>query len=311
MQGCNMSFDLKVGIVIPVLNGSHYLPLLMQRLREQTQQCAQILIIDSASTDDSAAQARALGASVLTIERKDFNHGATRNLGAEVLMKDGVEVLVFMTQDALPGDEFFIANLVAPLGASGVVAAYARQIPYDDAVPLERFARAYNYPAISAIRSQENVAKNGLKAFFFSNVASAIRVDSFRRIGGFPTDVIMNEDMVLCARVFKSGQRVAYCADAIVRHSHNYSLRQQFKRYFDIGAFIAESHEVGGRVGGEGVRFVIGQISWCWNNSAKFWMVRGLVEAATKWLGIQFGKRHALLPLKWKRRCSMHAFYWR
>lgn len=34
----------------------------------------------------------------------------------------------------------------------------------------------------------------------------------------------------------------AYCAEAKVYHSHNYTILQEVRRYFDTGAFHAMSH---------------------------------------------------------------------
>lgn len=301
----------RIGVVIPVLNGARYVPKLLEALRSQSEVVHRILVIDSASIDDSASLAKAGGADVLAIARADFNHGSTRNRGAARLIEQGCDIIVFMTQDALPANRDYIGRLTSALREGVAAAAYARQIPYPEATPLEVFTRSFNYPGDSRMKSEADSQSMGLKAYFFSNVASAVRADAFQRVGGFPGDVIMNEDMVICARLLRSGCRVAYCADAVVFHSHNYTLRQQFRRYFDIGAFLSGNAEVGGRVGGEGLRFVRGQLGWCWRTGAKSWIPRCIVESGLKFTGMHLGKRHHLLPRWLKRRCSMHAYHWR
>ncbi len=76
-------------------------------------------------------------------------------------------------------------------------------MPYPDATLLEAFARHTNYPPESQIRRGHDVEEMGIMAFFFSDVASAVRRDAFENVGGFPDGVIINEDMNLCARLLE------------------------------------------------------------------------------------------------------------
>lgn len=298
-----------IHVHIPTWKGADHLRRLLPALLDQETLPTTIVVIDSASPDGSADIAREHGCTVLVIPQSEFNHGGTRNRAVDVGGGEP-DVLVFLTQDALPANPQFLGNLVAPVLDGTAQAAFARQLPYPEASPLEAFARHFNYPAQSALRRLSDVDRLGLKAFFFSNVASAVRRDAFVAVGGFPANLIMNEDMVLCARLLQAGGTVAYCAEAEVRHSHDYTIGQQFRRYFDIGAFLAGSNEVSGKVGGEGFRFVRGQLAWCWRNGAKSWIPRCIVEAGAKFVGMHLGKRQRFLPRWLKRRCSMHAYHW-
>ena len=173
-----------------------------------------------------------LNVKLISIEKKDFNHGATRNIAA--LHAEG-DIIIFMTQDALPLDEFCIENLIKPLEVDSIAAVYGRQIPREDAIPTEKFARLYNYPEEPIIKGREQVEEMGIKTFFFSNVFSAIRRKEFEEIGGFPENVIMFEDMLFAAKLIERGYRIAYVPEAKVIHSHDYSLVQQFRRYYQAG----------------------------------------------------------------------------
>lgn len=44
--------------------------------------------------------------------------------------------------------------------------------------------------------------------------------------------------MFMAARMIQAGYKIAYCAEASVRHSHNYTPKQEFQRYFDTGYFM-------------------------------------------------------------------------
>ncbi len=268
-----------------------------------------VVIIDSSSTDDTVSVARAAGSTTVVIPRDRFDHGGTRNQGAACA--GDVDVLVFMTQDALPVDDGFLAQLVRPL-QEGAAAAFARQLPYPQASPPEVFARTCNYPAQSQRRTREDIPRLGIRGFFFSDVASAVRREVFEAVGRFPERTIMNEDMVLCSRLLAHGHTVVYQAEAQVFHSHDYSIARQFRRAFDIGVFFRDqaAELAGVRAGGEGVRYALRQFGWLLGRGHVFWAVRSIVENAMRYAGFQCGYRHRLLPVAWKRRLGMNRGHW-
>jgi rhamnosyltransferase len=298
-----------ISIVIPTLNAARYLPDQIRALRRQTLTPIEIIVIDSSSTDDSVTVARQHDCKVELIDRSTFDHGGTRNKAAHMTSGD---VVVFMTQDALPIDEHFLANLVAPILAGTASASYARQIAYADAFPPEKLARAHNYPDRSHVLSADDIEARGLKAFFFSNVASAVRRTDFEAVGGFPDRTVMNEDMLLCSKLLRSGQRVAYCADAVVYHSHNYRLSQQFKRNFDIGAFVSQHGPQLGdvRTGMSGLRFAVDQIQALCRDGHWYWVPRTVADLGARFLAFRIGINERIVPIKLKRRISMHSFFW-
>lgn len=299
-----------VAVVIPTWNGEAYLRRQLPALRAQRPPPDEIIVVDSSSRDGTIAVAAEHGCTLRVIPQREFNHGGTRNLGVSIASAD-IAVLVFLTQDAFPEDPSFLASLTRPIAAGEAAAAYARQLPYPGATPPEVFARSFNYPPEPHRRTAADIEVLGLRAFFFSNVASAVDRIAFERVGGFPDNVIMNEDMVLCAKLLAAGGTVAYAAEACVRHSHDYSLAQQFRRYFDIGAFLSTSDLVKGSAGGHGISFALGQLWWCWRNGARAWIPRCMIESLLKFVAIQLGKRQRRLPRWLKQRCSMHAFHWR
>ncbi len=299
-----------ISIIVPTLQAGRHLADLLPRLRDQKVSPAEIVIMDSSSSDDTVAVACASGCVVEVIPRSAFDHGGTRNLGAR---KARGEILVFMTQDAIPVDEYWLQNLVFPIASGEVVATFARQIPREDAGPLERFARGFNYPAKSRVKKLADVSELGYKAFFFSNVCSAVRADAFWEVGGFPEGVILNEDVLLCAKLLRAGCRVKYEAEARVYHSHSYSLVQQFRRNFDIGASVRQAGSLleGARTGGEGSRFVLGQVRYVLRTGNLLDLFRVFGEAVAKLTAFNLGKRERYVPCAIKRRMSMHHYFWK
>jgi rhamnosyltransferase len=264
-------------------------------------------VVDSSSTDGSYE-----GWSEQTlrwqIPKHAFNHGGTRNFAARQVQAD---VLVFITQDALPADDAFLENLVRPIAEGRADAAYARQLPRDDAPPTERFARLANYPPVSTLRCPDDDA-TGVRRHFFSNVASAVASDVFWSLGGFPDDVILNEDMVLASRLLAHGRCIAYAADARVHHSHAYSMSQQFRRYFDIGVALRRGGASLATSGTqrEGVRFVRRQLRFLIGEGAYAAVPVALAEAGVKFVGYRLGTLERRLPNRLKRRFSMHSAFW-
>ena len=100
---------MTISVIIPTLNAAQHLQPLLSRLREQSFPPDEILVVDSASTDGTAALAQSLGARVISIPRESFDHGGTRHLAATEARGD---LLLFLTQDALPADDSYIRNLV-------------------------------------------------------------------------------------------------------------------------------------------------------------------------------------------------------
>ena len=296
-------------ILIPTYNGARYLRRLLPRLHEQQRQASSIIVVDSSSSDDSVRVAKEFGCEVHVIPKVEFNHAATRNHLADLA---STPLIVFLSHDVFPVNDVWLGNLLRPLETGKAAATYARQIAGPDAYPTERYLRRFNYPEASEVRGMEAVETLGLRAFFFSNASSAFRRQTFMDLGGFKVGTIQNEDMIMCARLLRSGHRVAYCADAIVEHTHNYGLAQQFRRYFDIGAATKEATEelqVGASMKA-GSKFAIDQVRWMWANGHRRWIPFGIAESGLKYAGYVMGRNHGAIPRRLKKRLSMHAYHW-
>ncbi|WP_344983686.1 glycosyltransferase family 2 protein [Deinococcus rubellus] len=302
---------MKRSIIIPILNPDSYVEQLLLKM-QRVYESENPIFLDSSSKNRSLLDLMPRDTMIHKIERKDFNHGATRNLGARLAAEQSAEILVFMTQDALPANERWLEELTAPIVSGESVATFARQLPRPGASLLEQFSRYFNYPESSRLRSQSDIERLGVKAFFFSNVCSAVRADVFWEVGGFPEDVIMNEDMTLAAKLLRAGHTIKYVAESEVIHSHDYTLKQQFRRNFDVGAFFADAGTLlaGAHVGSEGLRFVREQMRYVLQHGRAELLGLVVLEAATKFTAFQLGKRHALLPLRVKKKLSMHSYHW-
>jgi len=183
---------LKVSLVIPTRNGAEDLDRLLASLSTQTMK-PDVFVIDSDSLDATADVARKHNAMVHGIPVSEFNHGGTRQL--IVNRHPDYDVYVFMTQDAYLADEQAIERIVAPFADPSVGAVCGRQLPHLDAKPLAAHARLFNYPPESRVKSLNDVAELGIKTPFISNSFAAYRREALADVGGFPSHVILSEDM--------------------------------------------------------------------------------------------------------------------
>ena len=224
---------MRVSLIIPTCNGAAYIAQLLCRMRAQSVPPDEILVVDSASEDGTAQIAASTpGVRVRSIERRAFDHGGTRDMALREARGD---VVLFMTQDALPVDDRLIERLLAPFADARVAAVGARQIAKPDARPFERAVRAHSYPAESRVWTAADIPSLGVRAFLISNVCAAYRREAVLAVGGFDRPVLTNEDMLMAEKLLHAGHALAYCGEAAVLHSHRLSLRAQFRRNLLIG----------------------------------------------------------------------------
>ena len=229
---------MNCGLIIPTLNAGSQFKKLLEQLAAQTLPTKKI-IVDSESTDGTAKLAKNFGLEVLTIQRKNFNHGATRQFALEKILP--LDVIIFLTQDVLLCDNESLAKLVKIFSEDKSVGlSYGRQLPHANATNEAKFLRAFNYPSESQLRSFDDRKIFGLKTAFASNSFAAYRVAALQSVGGFPSNVPLCEDMYVAAKMLMSNWKIYYAADAQVYHSHNYTAAQEFKRYVQIGKFHAQ-----------------------------------------------------------------------
>lgn len=304
---------LDVLVVVPVYNGGALWRDAAQALayaRDHSRHLLRVKVVDSSSRDDSVATARAQGFEVTGISSADFDHGGTRNAA---VMDEAADVYVFLTQDAVLDHPAALDTLVAAFNDPAVAVAYGRQLPHHDANPIAAHARLFNYCARSYVAGMEDATRMGIKTVFASNSFAAYRAATFKELGGFPERNILSEDMYLAARSVLAGGKVAYVAEACVRHSHNYTPLEEFRRYFDIGVFQADHAWLGEQFGaaeGEGMRFVKSEFRHLLGK-APLWLPRAFLHNALKLLGYRLGRHYQRLPASWLPKLSMQPRYWK
>ena len=228
-----------VSVVIPTLNAQGEIGTLLGLIESQSLKPREILVVDSSSGDGTALEvAIHSGVDFLVIDRKDFNHGSTRDMA---LRRTSGDFVCFLTQDAVPASERYLEKLVAPMLADPDIALVSgRQLPKSDARRFEQLVRGFNYPDTPSVRGKSDLGRYGIKTFFASDVCSCYRREAYLACGGFEA-VDTNEDLLMAARFVAADLKVAYEPAAEVYHSHNLAPSQQYARNRAVGRFL-EGH---------------------------------------------------------------------
>ncbi len=288
----------------------HHLPKLFEILEQQTIPF-ELVVIDSSSTDGTGEFLKNRADKFITIKQSEFDHGGSRTIAAKAASGD---ILLFLTQDALPKDKYSFERLLDAFKDEEVVAAYGRQLAYPDASLFAKHLRAFNYPEKSYVRSFSDSKEYGLKTAFFSDSFSAYRKSAIEKVGWFKKGVIVGEDMHLVARLLLAGGKVAYVAEAMVYHSHNYTILEDFQRYFDTGVFHARESwllEKFGKVEGEGRRYIESELRFLLSKKAILRVPEFLLRNVMKLLGYKLGKSYEKLPQSLVVALSMHKSWWK
>lgn len=300
----------QVAIIVPTCNAARCWEKFSHGIRLQNIPSKQVVIIDSSSDDGTRKLAETEGFQVFCIQRKDFNHGGTRQLA--VTFAPWAEIAVFLTQDAILNAPNAVDKLIAPFQDSEVGATYGRQLARPGAGPIEEHARLFNYPETSVLRTYESRKTLGIKAAFLSNSFAAYRISALLSVGGFPSDIIMAEDAVVAARMLMAGYKTMYVAEATVFHSHDYSITEEFRRYFDTGVYHHREtwlRENFGGAGGEGKKFVLSELSYL-GRRKPYLIPYACVRTVAKLLGYRLGLQEERLGTRIARFLSMHRNFW-
>lgn len=231
----------KCSIVIPAKNAILILPQVLDMVRRQrTNWPFETIVIDSGSRDGTVEHLRQHGdIRLIEIPSTEFGHGRTRNLGISVA---DAEFVAFLTHDAVPFDEDWLANLVRTAELDPQIAGvFGRHVARSDASPFtkkdlaQHFAGLETLPRIVSKDLDEARYKSdqGWRQVlhFYSDNNSLLRKSVWQDIP-YP-DVEFAEDQLWARAIIEAGYKKAYSSDAVVIHSHDYDVYQQFRRAFD------------------------------------------------------------------------------
>lgn len=278
-------------------------PLLTSKLRPR------VMVVNSSSHDGTVELAKEFGAETLVIPRAEFNHGTTREAARKAL---GTDIVIMITPDAYIADPSALERLIEPLLNETAAVSYARQLPHDGAGFFEKFHRDFNYPSQSQLRGIEDLSRYGVYTFFCSNSFAAYSNRALDEVGGFE-HVLLGEDTVVVSKLLRKGYKIAYVADALVKHSHTYTLGQEFRRTFDTGlARKGYAHYFEGAPSDakRGLDYTKQMMKTLFRIAPQK-IPYAAVQTAVRFVAYKIGQKSVNAPRWFKKLLSSQDFYWK
>ncbi len=301
---------LSIGVLIHTRKAKNYLPRCLPPLLNSPLK-PRVVIFNSENIDGTVELAKEMGAEVLTAPRSLMNHGWTRELGRKYLDTD---IFVSLSQDVILEDEYTLEKLIKPIMDEKASVSYGRQICNKEANIVSRFARSFNYPDISNIRSLSDVPKYGRYTAFCSDAFCAWLNKDLDAVGGFRW-VSSGEDAVAGAMMIKKGFKIAYVAEAEAEHSHNYTPKQEFIRHFDTGLYRTQWKNIldlGGGASDEkrGSSYAVSLLKHVLKNEPNM-LPTAFMQLVMSWFGYKFGQFcYHRAPVWLYERVSQADFFW-
>lgn len=240
-----------VSVLMPTWQGMEFLDRVLHALSTQRVDVSwDFRAIDSGSTDGTWellgewAERFPVPLHRERIHQVEFDHGDTRNLLAA---RSRGDLLVFLTQDAIPASDDWLATLLANFEDDAVGAAYCRNAPRPDALVTTQVLSAGDPGYALEPRRVELPEPDVYEAmsaherrllYNFNDVASAVRRELWER-HPFPR-AAFGEDVLMARALLEAGSVVVYDAEAVVEHSHDYDEQETYSRAFTDGRFNAE-----------------------------------------------------------------------
>jgi rhamnosyltransferase len=270
----------------------------------------EVIVVDSGSTDGTLDVLSRFPVRLTQIPPASFHHAHTRNLAASIATG---EILVFLSQDALPASDSWLASMLSSFDDPTVGAVYGRQCPRPGCTLERQEALDTVYGDKKLIKDPAHRNGMGYRFYHFSDVNAAIR-KSVWEAARFPENMKVFEDLGIAKRILDQGWKIVYEPMAAVFHSHNHSARDLFKRYFDIG-YTLKLLEIWDAPGTKKTLFrdIYRLVKKKVQRSGKTSMVRGSGEGIgqdiAKSAGLFLGLNQELLPLVVKRRLSAYRIF--
>ena len=278
-----------IDIICPLYNAEEYIENLHKSfIMQKKVKINKIRYVLTESKDNTEEYLKNNNIEYKKIKKSEFSHSLVREKEA---MESDSDVVAFVTQDVVIDDELWLYNLTKDIGKDNIVAAYSRQVTkYNN---IEKYTRESNYPAQSKVVSQDDISKLGLKTFFFSDASSAIDTNIFKKLNGYDgKNLPISEDMYIAYKIINNGYKIKYCADSEVVHSHKFTLKQQYKRYYDTGKFFKQNEYLNKyKVNKSGGKLAAYVLKRAWQE--KNWKVlfNFIPNMMARFIGMKVGKR--------------------
>ena len=189
-------------------------------LLQEVDDIVEIISCDDHSTDGTAEYLESVDG-IRRIVPPEGKYVPGKTLNYMVSQAKG-QYIVFNNGDAIVQHKEYLRNLIAPLKDKNTDCTFGNQIARNDALAVVRkdYERAFG---------DGSIARNWDR--FFSLVSSAFRREDLLE-KPFNENIQYSEDSEWVNRY---NANIVYVPDAVVEHSHNYTLAQVWKRFYNEG----------------------------------------------------------------------------
>ncbi|MFR5266961.1 glycosyltransferase [Clostridium sp.] len=233
---------MKISIICPLYNAKSYLKLLHEKLLLQEKindYEVEIRYVLTECKDDTEDILKNLKANYKKIKKEEFSHSKTRE---EMAFSSDGDIIVFISQDIKIKNDQWLKKLVLPIINGEAEASFSRQLAENNTI--EKYIREKNYPKESRIVSKADIERLGILTFFYSDASSAVKASIYKELNGYDgKNLTISEDMYLAEKLINAGYKIKYCGDSEIYHSHVFTLKELYKRYFDTGVFFKQNSQ--------------------------------------------------------------------
>lgn len=222
------SADLRASVVVVGYNGEEFLDACFESLASTDVPPSQfeLLFIDNASVDGSVAVVERFRGRFphLRLVQNDRNVGFAAAVNQAAALAEA-PVLVLLNQDTIV-ERAWLRELLAPFETDPLIAAVGSRVLNGDGPGLYAAALEILYGGVCVVHEGDR------RTDAVSGCAMAVRLDVFRRLGGFEADLFMyGEDLDLGHRLRRAQYRITYAPNSVVHHRAARTSRASTRTY--------------------------------------------------------------------------------
>jgi glycosyltransferase involved in cell wall biosynthesis len=209
---------MNCSIVIRAYNEEKHIGRLLEGIRHQTVKDAEVILVDSGSTDGTVPVAESFGAQILHIRPEEFTFGRSLNFGIKSATR---EFIVIASAHVYPVYPDWLETLLRPFQDANVALTYGKQRGYEDSKYSEHQIFHQWYP---------DGSKPKHETAFCNNANAAIRKSLWEK-NNYDETLTGLEDLAWAKWAKEQGHTIAYVAEAEIIHVHNETPRGVYNRY--------------------------------------------------------------------------------
>lgn len=213
----------ETSIIIRALNEERWLPEVFAAIHRQKYRDFEVLLVDSGSVDATRDIAAANGARIVRLRSEDFTFGHSLNVGIEAARG---RFMVLLSAHAIPSDENWLGNLVAPLRRADVAMTFGAQRGH----AVSKFSECRDFERMFPDRTYEVDVEQP----FANNANSAVKRELWHK---YPFDKGLPglEDIDWAKYWLENRHKVVYVPDGCIIHVHTETWPQVRRRYYREG----------------------------------------------------------------------------